>query len=62
MHVRDVGVTVNLAFKDGGGIVYSGANGQPLIRMLATGEIRIDGIPRNPLRLLRFTRLVSVRE
>ena len=33
-----------------------------LIRMMATGEIRIEGIPRNPLALLRFARLVSVRE
>lgn len=33
-----------------------------LIRMIATGEIRIEGIPRSPLALLRFTRLVSVRE
>lgn len=33
-----------------------------LIRMIATGEIRIEGIPRSPLQLLRFTRLVSVRE
>jgi len=33
-----------------------------LIRMIARGEIHIEGIPRNPLQLLRFTRLVSVRE
>lgn len=33
-----------------------------LIRMIATGEIRVEGIPRSPLQLLRFTRLVSVRE
>ncbi len=33
-----------------------------LIRMIATGEIRIEGMPRSPIQLLRFTRLVSVRE
>ncbi len=33
-----------------------------LLRMIVTGEIRIRGIPRNPLQLLRFTRLVSVRD
>jgi len=33
-----------------------------LIRMIARGEIRIEGIPRSPLQLLRFTRLVSVRD
>ena len=33
-----------------------------LIRMIVTGEIRIEGVSRSPLALLRFTRLVSVRE
>jgi hypothetical protein len=33
-----------------------------LIRMIATGEIRIGGILRSLPALLRFTRLVSVRE
>lgn len=33
-----------------------------LIRMIARGEIHIEGIPRSPLQLLRFTRLVSVRD
>lgn len=33
-----------------------------LVRMIATGEIHVSGIPRSPLQLLRFSRLVSVRD
>jgi hypothetical protein len=32
-----------------------------LLRMIATREIHVEGIPRSPLQLLRFARLVSVR-
>lgn len=32
-----------------------------LIRRILRGEIRIDGFPRRPAQLLRFTRLMTVR-
>lgn len=39
-----------------------GARGRAVLRGIATGRVRVSGMVRHPMRLSRFTRLLSVVE